>query len=81
MLPNFVALRQELCKISAVENLCSRKSGPKFTKTGDDQLRTNFIALGQTVYEKSIAIFLHHSIFWRLRGPSVPKFTNLGGGI
>jgi len=40
-LPNFVALRQKLCEISAVENLCSRKSGPNFTKIGDDLLLTN----------------------------------------
>jgi len=32
MVPNFVTLRQEVCKISTVENLCSRKNGPKFTK-------------------------------------------------
>jgi len=32
MLPNFVILRKQVCEISAVENLCSQKSGPKFTK-------------------------------------------------
>jgi len=41
----------------AVEYLCSRKNGQKFTKIGDDLLYTNtrhFIALGQTVYEKAL---------------------------
>jgi len=28
----------------------------------------NFIALGQTVYEKSVTKFLHPSLFWRSRG-------------
>ena len=32
MLPNFVTLQQEVCEISAAENFCSRKSGPKFAK-------------------------------------------------
>jgi len=33
-LPNFVVLvlRQQVCETSVAENLCSRKSGPKFTK-------------------------------------------------
>jgi len=35
-MPNFVALRQEVCKISAVKIFGSRKSGPKFTKVGDE---------------------------------------------
>ena len=58
---NFAALRQEVCKISAVENLRSCKSGPKFTKIGEDLRRTNaphhvkFITFGQTTYEKSVA--------------------------
>ena len=29
--PNFVTLQQKMSEISAVENFCSRKSGPKFT--------------------------------------------------
>jgi len=29
---NCVAIRQEVSEISAMENLCSRKNGPKFTK-------------------------------------------------
>ena len=29
---NFAAIRQEVYEISAIENLCSPKSGPKFTK-------------------------------------------------
>ena len=40
MVPNFVTLRQ-VCEISIVENLCSRKSGPKFTKISQDLLRTS----------------------------------------
>ena len=41
-LPNFVTLRQKVCEIAAVENLCFRKSGlTKFTKIGADLLRTN----------------------------------------
>jgi len=39
-LPNFVALRKEVYEISAVENLCSRKNGPKLTKIPSDLLRT-----------------------------------------
>jgi len=35
----------------------------------------NFIALGQTMYEKSVKIFLHHSVFWRPNG--IFRFTSL----
>jgi len=31
----------KVCEISTVENLCCRKSGPKFTKITNDLLRTN----------------------------------------
>jgi len=52
-LPIFVALRQKVCEKSAVENFCSQKSRPKFTKfevfTG--LIVPNFIALAQTMYE------------------------------
>jgi len=41
----------------------------------------NVIAIGQTVYEKSITIFLHPSLFWGPRGPHEPKFTSLGGDV
>jgi len=43
MVPNFVTLRKEMCEISAVkiENFCSQKSGPNFTKIAHDLLRTN----------------------------------------
>jgi len=63
-MPNFIALRQELCKISAVNNLGSRKSGPKFVKIGEDLLRTNAP---------------HHVTFHRDApgGPPGPKLTNL----
>ena len=69
MVPNFVTLRQEVCEISAVENLCCRKTGPRFTKIPQDLLHApmpvitrNFIALRQTMYEKNVSIF---SVFWR----------------
>ena len=39
--PNFVTLRQKVCEIFTVENFCSRKSRPKFTKIGDDLPCTN----------------------------------------
>jgi len=31
-MPNFVALGQEVCDISAVENFCSQESGTEFIK-------------------------------------------------
>jgi len=37
----------------------------------------NFIAVGQTVYEKSVTNFLHPLLFWRPR----PKFTSPGGDV
>ena len=37
---NFVAIRQEVSDISTVENFCSRKSGPKFTKIFQSMLLT-----------------------------------------
>jgi len=40
----------------------------------------NFIALGQTVYEKSVT-FLHPSLVWRRRGFLGPKFTSLGDAV
>jgi len=40
-MPNFVILLQKMSEIPAIENLCSWKSGPKFTKIWDDLLRTN----------------------------------------
>ena len=40
----------------------------------------NFIAFGQSVYEKSVTIFTPFT-FWRPRGPLGPKFTNPGGNV
>jgi len=69
-MPNFVTQWQEVFEISTVKNVCSRKSGLKFTKIGDDQLHTNasymrnFMVLGQTMYEKSVTkLFSHPSVF------------------
>ena len=73
-----------MCKISAVKNLCSWKSGPKFTKIGDSLLYTmpltmpNFIVLGQTMYEKSITIFFTSFTILAPKGTPWSKFNNLG---
>jgi len=71
---NFVALRHEVCQISTVENLRSRKSGPKFTKIWDALLCTNaphrvkfHRARPNDVWEKCYK-FLHPSVFWRPKG-------------
>jgi len=40
----------------------------------------NFIALGQSGYEKSVTNFFTLSLFWRSRGSPGPKFTSLGSG-
>jgi len=84
MVQNFVTLLKELCEISTVENLCSRKSGPKITKISQDLLRTNAPHCAKfhrtwpkDVWEKCYKIFLHPTVFWRPRGPSRSKFTNL----
>jgi len=73
-LPNLVAIQQEVYEISAVENLCSQKSGPKFIKIGEDLLRTNALhrvtfhrARPSDVQEKRYKIFTP-SVFWRPRG-------------
>jgi len=36
----------------------------------------NFIALGQTMYEKRVTIFLNHSVFWHPNG--IFWFSSLG---
>ena len=41
----------------------------------------NFIALGQTMYEKSVTIFYTLQYFGAPGGPPVPKFTNLGPDV
>jgi len=51
-LQNFVIIRQEVSEISPIENLCSPKSGPKFTKIFRGCYSTkpltnpNFVAIG-----------------------------------
>jgi len=76
-LPIFVPLRQEVYEIAAVENFCSRKSGPwpNFTKIADLLLRTN--APHRTKFHRTWpndvrsrkALQFLHSVFWR---PGVP---------
>ena len=42
----------------------------------------HYIALGLSVYEKSVTSFFTPSVYiWRPRGPPVPKFTNLGDDV
>ena len=41
----------------------------------------NFIAVSQTVYEKSVTNFLHPLLFWRPRRTHWPKFTSPGGDV
>jgi len=78
------AATKSACEISAVEICAPRKSGPKFTKIGDDLLRKmplimpNFIALGQTIREKRYNFFTPFSILVNAEGLPVPKLTNLG---
>jgi len=71
-LSNFVALGQELCEISAGQNLCFPKSGSKFTKmTYYAQMPLivpNFIALDQTMYEKSFTKIFYTFSILDLRG-------------
>jgi len=86
-LPNFNSLQQKVCKISAVKNLCSRKSGSKFTNIPYDCYAPmpvtvpDFMALGQTVYEKSITKFFYTLPYSGAPGSPGPKFTNLGSDI
>ena len=42
---------------------------------------SNFIALGQTVYEKSVTIFYTLHYFGAAGGPLGQTFTNLGGNV
>jgi len=68
----------KMCKISAVENLCSWKSRLKFSKIGEDLLCTNAPHHSKfhcyqlnDVWEKPYKIFLHPSVLWRHLGPDV----------
>jgi len=78
--PNFGTLRQKVLDMSAVENLCCRKSGPKCTKIGENLLRTMsvimLISSCSAKREKSVRkLFLHLSIFWDLLSHSSPIYT------
>jgi len=82
MLPNFVVLRQELCEISAVENLCYRKRRPKFTKK---QEMTSYVQISlrsvKRCTRKALQFFYIIQYFGASGGPPVPKFTNLGDAV
>jgi len=70
-----------------IENLSSPK---KWAKIHQNRLRPaiplkppimpNFIEIDETTLEKSVANFLHPSIFW-LPGGGIPLVTGLGGGV
>ena len=79
-LPNLVAIQQEVYEISAVENLCSRKSGPKFTTMGDYLLYAQmplsvpkFIALGQMIF---IYLFIYYEYRTKYTHTSTHKKEN-----
>jgi len=90
-LPNLVAVRQEVCDICAVENLSSRKSGPKFTNIADNLLGCcaliplivpNFIALGQKrCTRKAFQFFKTLKYFGAPGGSPRRKFTILGSDV
>jgi len=72
-LPNFAALPREVCEISAAEEM--KQSSQKSLKTYQAPMPLvvqNFIALGQTMYEKCVTI-LHPSVSWRPGGIPVGK--------
>jgi len=87
-LPNFVALRQQVCEVSAVENLSCWKSGSNFIKMGDDLLGTNaphrakcYRAAAKRCTRKALQIFYTLRYFGAPGGPPGPKFSNLGSDI
>jgi len=59
----YVTVQKEVCEISAIENLCSRKLDQsslmslKICYTTMPLIVPNFVALGQTIYEKSVTNF------------------------
>ena len=67
------------CEISAIENLCSRKLDQsslmslKICYTTMPLIVPNFVALGQTIYEKSVTNFLQPSVFWHSSGEPCVK--------
>jgi len=63
----------------SVRDICCQKSGSNFTNAQMPLIVRNFIALSQAMYtRKALQIFLHPSVFWRIRGTPGPKFTHLG---
>ena len=61
----YVILLKELCEIPAIENLCSWKLDQSSLKSLEicyapmPLIVPNFVALGQTMNEKSVAIFFY----------------------
>ena len=70
MLPNFVTIPKEVCEISAVENVCSRKSG-LFTKIYQDLLRNNVPHCAKFHPEKALQFFYTLQYFGVPGGPCV----------
>jgi len=78
-----------VCEISAVENLCSQKSGPKFTKIAIPAIRTNACHRAKFhrappigVRQKRYNFFYIFSIYFGAPwGPHGPTFTNLGPDV
>jgi len=54
--------------IAGTQDRSSPNSGNK-CRLARPQTLPNFIALGQTMYEKSVTNFLHPSVIWRPMGP------------
>ena len=78
-LPNFVTTRQEMCEISAAENLCFHKIEPKFIKMADNLQQTSaprrakfHCSRPNDVREKRYKIF-SPSVFWHPRGTPLAK--------
>ena len=79
-IPNFLAQQQEVYEISAVENLCFRKSGPMFTQIRNDLLRTKCPLSWEIssrrpndVQEKQYRTFYTVQYFGATKGPPGPK--------
>jgi len=78
---NFVAIRQEVSEIYAIKNSCSRKSGPKFTKTLKTcyplkiPIMPNFIKIGETMHlgEKRYKFFYILQYFGSPGEPPGPR--------
>jgi len=82
-LPNFVAPRQEVCEISAVENLASLEVDQSSPKS----LMTCYAPKPLTVPNSSHSVkwctrnalqFLHPLVFWRHRGTPYAKVHRSG---